>query len=77
MRPVIQTKYYSGGQIKIMRWAGHAASMGKMRGAYRILVWKPGVKGHLGDAVLDGRIILNECSRSGMWAQTGLGNKSN
>jgi len=30
---------------------------------------------HLGDPGLDGRIILNGPSRSGMWAQTGLGNK--
>ena len=48
MRHVIQTKYYSGGQIKRMRWAGHAACMGKMRGAYRILVGDPEGKGPLG-----------------------------
>jgi len=66
VRPVIQTKYYSNCQIKIMRWAGHAASMGKRRGAYRILVWKTGGKGHLGDPGLDGRIILNESSISGV-----------
>jgi hypothetical protein len=32
-----------------MRWAGHVARMGEMRGVYRVLVGKPGV---------DGRIIL-------------------
>ena len=24
-----------------MRWAGHVARMGEMRGEYRVLVWKP------------------------------------
>jgi len=28
-----------------MRWAGHAACMGKRRGAYRVLVGKPEGKG--------------------------------
>jgi len=32
---------------------------------------------HLEDPGLDGRIILNGPSRSGMWAQTGLGSKRN
>jgi hypothetical protein len=33
------------------------------------------LRDHLGDPGLDERIILNESSRIGMWAQTGLGNK--
>jgi hypothetical protein len=32
--------------------------MGERRGVYRILVWKPEGKKHLGDPGLDGRIIL-------------------
>jgi hypothetical protein len=70
-------KYYSFGHNNRMRWAGHVAHMGKRRVAYRVLVGKPEGKDHLGDPGLDGRIILNGPSRSGMWAQTGLGNKSN
>ena len=31
-----------------MRWAGHVASMGEERGAYRVLVGKPEVKRPLG-----------------------------
>jgi hypothetical protein len=31
-----------------MRWAGHLASIGEMRGVYRVLVWKPGEKRPLG-----------------------------
>ena len=31
-----------------MRWAGHVALMGKGRGVYRILVWKPERKRPLG-----------------------------
>jgi len=60
-----------------MRWVGHAAYMGKRRGVYRVLVEKPEGKRPLGDPGLDGRIILNGPSRSGMLAQTGLGNKRN
>ena len=32
--------------------------MGDRRGVFRILVGKPEKRGHLGDAVVDGRIIL-------------------
>jgi hypothetical protein len=28
-------------QSKIMRWAGHVARMGEMRGTYRVLVGRP------------------------------------
>jgi hypothetical protein len=31
-----------------MRWAGHVASMGKGRGVYRVLVWRPEHKRSLG-----------------------------
>ena len=31
-----------------MRWAGHAARMGEVRGVYRVLVWKPEGKRPLG-----------------------------
>jgi len=41
-----------------IRWAGHVSSMGERRGAYRVLVGKPGVRDHLGDPGVDGRIIL-------------------
>ena len=41
-----------------MRWAGHVSRMGERRGAYRVLVGKPGDRDHLGDPGVDGRIIL-------------------
>jgi hypothetical protein len=31
-----------------MRWAGHVARMGEVRGVYKVLVWKPGGKRPLG-----------------------------
>jgi len=34
--------------LRRMRWAGHVARMGKMRGVYRVLVGKPKGKGPLG-----------------------------
>ena len=40
VRPVIQTKCYSGDLIKRMRWAGHAAHTRKRSGAYGVLVGK-------------------------------------
>jgi hypothetical protein len=33
--------------------------MGERRGVYRVLVWKPEGKKHLGDPGVDGRIMLN------------------
>jgi hypothetical protein len=41
-----------------LRWAGHVASKGERRGAYRVLVGK--VKGgdHFENPGLDGKIIL-------------------
>jgi len=41
-----------------MRWAGHVARMGEMRGAYRVLVGKPLGKRPLGRLNCGGRIIL-------------------
>jgi hypothetical protein len=42
----------------IMRWAGHVACMGDMRGAYRVLVGKPEGNNHLKTPGVDGGIIL-------------------
>jgi hypothetical protein len=40
-----------------MRWAGHAARMGKGRGVCRVLMGKPeGKRDHCGDPAVDGRI---------------------
>jgi hypothetical protein len=41
-----------------MRWAGQVARMVKRRGVYRVLVGTPEERDHLGDPVVDGRIIL-------------------
>ena len=41
-----------------LRWAGHVACMGEMRGAYRILVKNLREEDRLEDSDLDGRIIL-------------------
>jgi hypothetical protein len=49
-----------------MRWAGHVARMGEGRGSYRVLVGRPEGRNHLEDPGVDGRIILNGSSRSGM-----------
>jgi hypothetical protein len=41
-----------------MGWARHVARIGERRGAYRVLVGKPEGRDHLGDAGIDGRVIL-------------------
>jgi hypothetical protein len=41
--------------------------MGKGKGVYRVLVWKPEGKSHWGDPGLDGKIILRWISGSAMW----------
>jgi len=41
-----------------MRWAGPVARMGKGRGVYRVLVWKPEGRDHSKEPGVDGRIIL-------------------
>ena len=45
-------------KLKIMRWSGHVALMGKRTGVYRVLEGKPDGKNHLGYSGVDGRIIL-------------------
>ena len=41
-----------------MRWVGHGALMGEIKGVYRVFVRKPEGKNPLGDQVVDGSIIL-------------------
>jgi len=41
-----------------MGWAGHVASLGERRGAFRVLVGKPQGTDDLKDPGADGRIIL-------------------
>jgi hypothetical protein len=43
---------------RIMRRAGHVVLTGNSRGAYRVLVDRPGERNNLEDLRLDGRIIL-------------------
>jgi len=53
-----------------MRWAGYVASMGEMRGVYRVLVRKPEGKRPLEDPDVDGRIIIRWIFRKwdvGVW----------
>jgi hypothetical protein len=38
-----------------MRWAGHVARMGEVRGAYNILVGRPEGRNHWEDLGVDGR----------------------
>jgi hypothetical protein len=41
-----------------MRWAGHVARMVEGRGVYRVLVWRPEVRGHWEDLDICGRITI-------------------
>ena len=42
-----------------MRWAGNVVRMGERRGAYRVLMGKPGgERVHLEEVGVDGRITL-------------------
>jgi hypothetical protein len=43
-------------KLKIFKWAGGVASMGKRRGGYRVLVWKSERKRPFDRAGVDGRI---------------------
>jgi hypothetical protein len=54
-----------------MRWVGHAARIGEMRGVYRALVGKHEGKRPLGRPRRNGRIILKWIFRKwnlGLWA---------
>ena len=50
-----------------MRWAGHVARMGEVKGVYRVLVRKPEGKSHWGDLGVGGWIILEWISRRWDW----------
>jgi len=45
-------------KLRRMRWAGHVACMGERRGVYRFWWGNMTERDHLGDSVVDGRIIL-------------------
>jgi hypothetical protein len=55
---VLLPKYYSGDQVKKNEMGGACSTCEERRGAYRVLVKKPGGKSHLEDLVVDGRVIL-------------------
>jgi hypothetical protein len=38
---LLLTRYYYGGPVRRIRWAGRVAGIGEMRNAYRVLVGKP------------------------------------
>ena len=46
---------------------GARSAYGGRRGIYRVLMGKPEGKNHLGDPGIDGRIILDDSSGSGLW----------
>jgi hypothetical protein len=48
---------------RIMRWAGHVASMDDRKGVLKVLVGKLEKRDRLGDPGIDGRIILRWISR--------------
>ena len=49
-----------------MRWVGHVARMGERKGAYRVLMGRPGGKRPLGRTKRRWRIILIGSSRNGV-----------
>jgi len=49
---------------RIMRWAGHVASMGNRRGVFRILLGNVRKRGHLGDPGVDGWMTLRGIIRN-------------
>jgi hypothetical protein len=56
--------YSSPGIVRVikarrMRWAGHVACVGEVRGAYNILVGRPEGRRPLGRLGVDGRITLS------------------
>ena len=50
-----------------MKWAGHVARMGEMRGVYKVLVGKREGKNHLEDPGVDG--IFQKWD-VGLWAES-------
>jgi hypothetical protein len=44
--------------ICYMRWTGYVARVGETKGAYRVLVGKPGARDHFEDPGVHERIIL-------------------
>ena len=53
-----------------MRWAGHVARMGNMKGVYRVLVGKPDIKRPLGRPRRrwGGVNIKNDLQEVGCWS---------
>jgi len=47
-----------------MLWVGHVARVREGRGVYRVLVGNLRERGYLEESDLDGRVILDGCSRS-------------
>jgi hypothetical protein len=45
-------------KARMMRWAGHVARMGEVRGAYNILAGRPEGRRTMGRPSVDGRITL-------------------
>jgi len=50
-----------------MRWAKRVARLGEKIGVYRVLVGTVREGDHLGEPSVDGNIILNRSSGSGVW----------
>jgi hypothetical protein len=51
----LRNLYASPDIIRMMRGAGHVARVGEMRNAYKILIVKPGGRGHAEDFGVDGK----------------------
>jgi hypothetical protein len=50
-----------------LRWVGHVAQMGKIRGAYGVFVGKPEGRNHLEEPGVDGQIILKRILETDGW----------
>jgi hypothetical protein len=57
-RIIIHCTNFRISNIKLIRWAGLVARMGKDRGVHRVLVGSLRKRGHWGDKDVNGRIIL-------------------
>jgi hypothetical protein len=58
---------------KRLRWTGHVARMGERRGVYRVLVGNLWERDHLGEADVNGKIILRWIFRKrdvGVWIES-------